>query len=241
MNFFRKAGCTFPTVTVDEDQTAVITDNDESASTGSRNVWDFIANQLDLPSDQTFLNYVHCDENLDTDESRLSESEIVAYVTTDDKADEPGGETEDEIVVHDTVETVPVCTGSQAIQYIRSVREYCLQKSVDGLELLNDLEQLITEKIMSDAQARKQSKITDFMSKRCSCTWNVIKKLPPKNAKSESAALFGRLIFVIIKRVQNLLYNHCVVNCVTFCKYCVVVLLVLDEVSSQPRYNGLPL
>jgi len=94
----------------------------------------------------------------------MSEAEIVTYVTAEDKADEPSEEAEAD-AKDTTDESVETCTGSQAIQHIKALRDYCLQKSVDGLELLIDLEQLVTQKIVSDVQAKKQTKITAFMNK----------------------------------------------------------------------------
>ena len=161
-NCFRKAGCTFPSssdvseVTQSGPEPETITDE---SGNSARNIWDFVATHLSLPAEKTFENYVECDTELPTDESALTEDEIVSYVLQPEESEEqPVAETNS-----DDMKNNPVCSGTDALTYIRSVRDYCLEKGLaSGLVLISEIETLITGNIVKEARAKRQSKITEF-------------------------------------------------------------------------------
>uniref|UniRef100_A0A8C4QLX5 HTH CENPB-type domain-containing protein n=1 Tax=Eptatretus burgeri TaxID=7764 RepID=A0A8C4QLX5_EPTBU len=108
-NCFRRAGFKFAHLPDEVEEEEI----DEQAELEDRNIWNFIATHLDLPAEQTFEDYVHCDMNLGVDESALTDQEIVAEVTG---STEPNDAEVDGIEEIDSVDDTGCKSASEALR-----------------------------------------------------------------------------------------------------------------------------
>ena len=157
-NCYRKAGFKFDTVVENEP-----TEDTADRIAEDRNVWNFISKHLNVPTDQTFEDYVNCDENLSVDDTELTEAEIVAEVRGDaETSSSSDGVLDDNLEEDDIFEGETCKTPTEALKCIRQLRSYISSNDLTGYNELAVLEDTVMKSAVKAAVNLKQKKVTDF-------------------------------------------------------------------------------